>query len=365
MVSSLSIRSAFSYPALSPRKVRDVFIVGAGCIGQSLAASLLKSDAANRVFLMGKAAHLPGLQERGIRVQGALDATFNTNRQFVITDRVCERFVLKYHIQTQPFVFLSTKACDATSSIASLQGALQRPKVICLQNGLGIEQEIERHFPSLKGRVLKGHVFGAAHKKGDTLFAYRGKIIVGTNDPEECRDLRAIFATPDTSIFNLELSPNILHAIYPKIAVNCVCNPLTVIFNQNIGSIRAAYESLIRKICHEVYLVGVSYGIDLKSSVVLADLVLETMSRFSSHYSSSYLDHRAGKITEIEYINGAIVKMARKNNINVPLNQYLLTVMKEIEGKRALFTTVDEFYRFEASYLETIRTQLLGVKHVP
>lgn len=90
----------------------------------------------------------------------------------------------------------------------------------------------------------------------ECIFAYKGRIIVGNNSNEISKDLKTIFGLPDSSIFNLEISPDILQAIYPKITVNCVCNPLTVIFNQNLGFIRTQYEPLIRMICSEVYVVA-------------------------------------------------------------------------------------------------------------
>ncbi len=344
-------------------RVNDVFVIGAGCVGQGLSASLLKSNTANRVFLISKTEHLCKIQKTGMNLIGAIEENFTPNEQFVISDNINSDLLAKHKVRQKPIVFLSTKANDAVASVNPFQRTLSTlcPTVVCLQNGLGIEQEIERAFPPFHANVLKGHVFGAMHKKLESIFAYKGRIIVGNRNNEISKDLTTIFGQPDSSIFNLEISPNILQAIYPKITVNCVCNPLTVILNQNLGIIRTQYEPLIRMICSEVYVVAISQGIGLSSSDSLAEIVLETMSKFSSHYSSMYLDHQSGKETEIEYINGAILRIANEKKIHIPLNRLLTQSMREITEKRMACASAEEFYQRHELYLESIKTQLLEI----
>lgn len=102
-------------------------------------------------------------------------------------------------------------------------------------------------------------------------------------------------------------------------------------------------------------------GINLSSSENLAEIVLETMSNFSDHYSSTYLDHLAGKVTEIKYINGAILRIANEKRIHVPLNRLLTNVLNEIEEKRRTCKSPEEFYQKHDSYLESIKTQLFEI----
>jgi len=344
-------------------RVNDVFVLGAGCIGQGLTASLLKSNIANRVFLVGKAEHVSKIQKTGINLLGVMERNFIPDDHFVLSDKINNDLLQKYKIAPKPIVFSATKASDAASSLRPFQQTLAKlsPTIICLQNGLGVEQEIEKVFPPFHAKVLKGHVFGAIHKKMESIFAYKGRIIVEHHNDDCSKKLKTIFGPQDISIFNLEISPNILQAIYPKIAVNCVCNPLTVILNQNLGFIRNQYEPLIRMICSEIFVVALSQGVDLSSSENLAEIVLDTMSKFSSHYSSMYLDHQSGRVSEIEYINGAILRIAHKKKIHVPLNQLLTNSMKEIEKRRMVCNSAEEFYQRHASYLENVKTQLLAI----
>ncbi len=279
------------------RDLNDIFIIGAGCIGLSLTASLLNSNGRNRVFLIGRTPEIQKIQDVGVTVTGAVEAKYVPHEQFIASDTISRDLLIDYQVRPKSIVFLSTKTCDAVASLAPFQRILSplHPVVICLQNGLGIEEKVEKVFRSSQATILKGHVFGAVHKKEGSLFAYKGRIIVGNRDPEITGDLREVFGQPNSGIFDLEISPNILKAIYPKVAVNCVCNPLTVILNQNIGLIKTHYEPLVRMICREVYEVARSQEIDLSSIEELTEIVLETMRAFSSHYSSTYLDHQEGE----------------------------------------------------------------------
>ncbi|MDQ5956888.1 MAG: ketopantoate reductase family protein [Candidatus Rhabdochlamydia sp.] len=341
-------------------QANDIFVIGAGCIGQGLVVSLLKSNISNRVFLVSKTKQLQKIQKNGITLTGVVEGRFTLSKRFVVVDKIYRDFFLKYKIAKSPIVFLTTKARDIASSLYLFQQGLSDlgSIVICLQNGLGLELEVENALNSLSTKVLKGQVFGAIYKNAESLFAYKGSILV-ERFSETCSErLKKIFHYQNDSVFNLEISSNILQAIYPKIAINCVCNPLTVILNQPLGSIKIQYEALIRMICNEVYRIALSQSIELSSLEDLSNNVLEAMSRFSSHYSSMYLDFQYGKVSEIEYINGAILKIAQVKKIPVPLNQLLINSIKELEKKRLSCKSVKEFYQRNDLYLENIKTQL-------
>ena len=70
---------------------RDVFIVGAGCIGQGLSASLLKSNPCNRIFLITKQKYIGDIQKSGISLKGVVEETFIQNNNFQVIDKVYDR----------------------------------------------------------------------------------------------------------------------------------------------------------------------------------------------------------------------------------------------------------------------------------
>lgn len=67
-----------------------------------------------------------------------------------------------------------------------------------------------------------------------------------------------------------------------------------------------------------------------------------------------------GKKTEIEQINGAIIRIAYENSIYTPLNLLMTRAIKRIEGLRSAISSGQEFYLKHHSYLEKVQEDLLS-----
>ena len=63
------------------------------------------------------------------------------------------------------------------------------------------------------------------------------------------------------------------------------------------------------------------------------DKVIRTISRLKQYknYSSMYQDVKKGKKTELDYITGAIIRIAKKHKIAVPYNEFLYDSIKFLE----------------------------------
>lgn len=339
----------------------DIIIVGAGCVGQGVAASFLQSNKNNRIFLIPSERSFKQIQHTGIKMKGAIDKNFFPSDQLIITNHLSRESLSKYNISKSPIIFSGTKSTDAVTSLKGIKDLLieNDPIIVCLQNGLGTENDIKMATSLFNCSVLKGHVFGALHQKEDAIFSYRGDLIIERKDYADAK-LKSIFGEKDSSIFNLKLSNNILKSIYPKLTVNCVCNPLTVIFGKNLGYLRTYYEPLIKSICDELLQVANVLHIDLGASSNLLEIVLSTMEKYSEHHSSMYFDFLAGKKTEIDQINGAILRIGYENSIHTPLNFLMTNAIKKIEGLRSEASSEQEFYQRHRSYLEKIQNELLS-----
>lgn len=357
---SLSNKVRYLSSTATAEKINNIFIVGGGCIGQCLAASLLRSNSNNRVFLVTKEKYAQEISKSGIITRGVVDNTFLPSDKFRVIHKIDCHFFEENQIDI-PIIFSATKASDTVASLEPFFKLKRiKPTIICLQNGVGTEREVKEALPIEKGTVLKGHVLGAVHKIGSGLFAYRGKILV--EQPTEKRtyeELMQMFILKDKGIFDLEISGDIYKDIYPKIAVNCVCNPLTIILNQNLGFIRSYYEPLIRAICQEIYNVAKASHIELRSCEHLTQFVLDMMSRYSEHYSSMYLDHQYGKETEINYINGGVLRIADEHGIKVPINKLLTKSILEIQEMRSRVSSSEEFYKIHQNHLDDLSALLM------
>ena len=341
---------------------QDIVIIGAGCVGQGLAASLLLSHPANRVFLIPSHRSFPTLKENGISLTGAVQQSFKPSERFIIRHQLKSFALKEFNVARQPWVFLATKTADAITSLKAITDLLfhRDPVLICLQNGLGIEKTAQLAVQLFDITVLKGHVFSALFRQENKIFTHTGRIIVEAHETANGA-LTNLFGSTTNSLFKLEISANILAAIYPKLVINCICNPLTVIFNQNLGQLRHQQEKLILKICQEFYQLSLRLQLHFTSCHELASIVLTAMEHFSNHYSSMYLDIANAKKTEIHEINGGVLKLAQTKNHPMPLNAFLKKSIKEIEHLRSTCHSSAAFYNEHADFLTGTQRALLSL----
>lgn len=121
-----------------------------------------------------------------------------------------------------------------------------------------------------------------------------------------------------------------------KLAINTMLNPLTSIFNCKNGELftREPILGLMRLLLTETsqVLQRISPGPEISSPFSfknLEKLILDVAKRTGQNNSSMLQDVRAGRETEIDYINGYIVKKGKEFGIDVRWNEKLVEMAKE------------------------------------
>lgn len=122
-----------------------------------------------------------------------------------------------------------------------------------------------------------------------------------------------------------------LHELWSKLAVNCVINPLTAIWNCPNGELRH-HPQEIMQICEEVAAVIEREG-HHTSAEDLRDYVMQVIDATAENISSMLQDIRALRHTEIDYINGFLLRRARAHGIAVPENTRLFEMVKRKESE--------------------------------
>lgn len=118
-------------------------------------------------------------------------------------------------------------------------------------------------------------------------------------------------------------------AIWKKLAVNCVINPLTVIYNCRNGDLQKYMPhvvALVKEIAYVMEAEGYS-----TSSDSLLHYVTNVICMTADNYSSMYQDVLAQRHTEIDYITGYLLKMARKHGISLTENSHVFETIKRKE----------------------------------
>lgn len=116
----------------------------------------------------------------------------------------------------------------------------------------------------------------------------------------------------------------IVPALWEKLAINAVINPLTAINDCQNGELqKKQYQPIILNIAKEVVTVANADNIALTLERVI-ERIYQVIALTSNNYSSMHQDINKKQMTEIDAINGYIVKRAAKHHLLVPANKLLV-----------------------------------------
>ena len=120
----------------------------------------------------------------------------------------------------------------------------------------------------------------------------------------------------------MKYSDNTFQSIWHKAGLNCVLNTYCTLIDCNIGEY-GSYEQnleLTRAVLNEVTEVGRAEGVDVLQEVIEENIEnCFDPNTAGLHYPSLYQDMKNGRLTEIDYLNGAISKLGKKHNILTPV----------------------------------------------
>jgi 2-dehydropantoate 2-reductase len=252
-------------------------------------------------------------------------------------------------------LIVAVKASATVSALQPIQHRLGPQSTICLfQNGMGqIENLNERVFTDKARRPT--YMFGimrhGVYLRSPTeaiLSGSNGRAAIGVVDVEEDLDTSSRRANPQFLLDTLLRSPilrceelawkELLQNQLFKLAANCVLNPLTAILDVKNGVIKenSDLQPLIQRLLQEISLVFRSLPEikdlpsdqkDRFSVSSLEALVMDTIEKTAGNSSSMREDVRKGRATEIEYINGWILRRARELGIECEANAGLMQLV--------------------------------------
>jgi len=293
-----------------------IFVLGAGAIGSVYGALLSKK---NDVTLIGDDAHVNAVNSKGLLITGDMNEVFHVKADSDIR-----------RIPEETLVILTTKAYDSSEAIRGVKALLRKDTaILILQNGLGNEEVVSR-IAENRARILRGITTMAAEfREPGKIRFWPGETTIEWNEVAE-----KVAETFNENGLKTRLSHDINREIWNKLVANCVINPLTALFHVRNNEVGADSLKTVRhNIVEECVKVGKAEGIDLQAGLS------EEIDREIAHYrnlSSMCQDVMKGKRTEIDFLNGKIVKLGRKHQIPTPVNETLTSLIKFLEEKNGV-----------------------------
>jgi len=230
-------------------------------------------------------------------------------------------------------VFLCVKAFDtetAAREVLRLKG--EDSTVVSLQNGLGNAEQIGRVLPA--SSVVLGVTSHGATRLGPgrVRHAGEGPTFVGPRCADQAARARRIQALLTAGGIETRTVSDLAGAVWSKLVVNAAINALSAVANARNGALLedAELRGLLHAAAREAAAVAKAKGIVLRYRDPIEEV--EAVCRATAANVSSMLqDVRGKRRTEIEAINGGIVREARTLGIATPTNQMLLDRVRAVE----------------------------------
>lgn len=303
----------------------QIGILGIGAIGQLLAQQL--AAAGLEPWLLPRA-NTPSLAEQGEKQVYTLEL----GDQSLQTSFLC---LAQDSSKLKPLdlLLVTVKAYQVEAALEPLLPKLHPDcRILLLHNGLGPHQSLAA---KLNGRPLSlGTTSQGALKLSSNHIRQTGSGLTQIGDLIGAPMPEAMKTVLLNAIPGSQWSDTILEALWQKLAVNAVINPLTAIHRVNNGALAAPeFEGTICAILDELLQVAKQEGIALTFDTLHAR-VKEVIRLTAANYSSMYQDLKHGRKTEIDYINGYLQQRAEQYGLTLPINSELLAQIKALESNQ-------------------------------
>ncbi|WMY95960.1 MAG: 2-dehydropantoate 2-reductase (plasmid) [Arsenophonus sp.] len=265
-------------------------------------------------------------------VQGWLrDSKTSCNVSICTTTNKLYKFQLPandiIHLKNSKLLLVTLKAWQISNAIRILLPKLRSDcYILLLHNGLGVKEEL----PYIKQPLLIGTTTHAAtFQNKKVLHIYNGNTHIGPVNIK-AKSNTIINAILDNALPKVIWHDNIMISSWIKLAANCVINPLSVLYQCCNGKL-IQYSNHIEHICREIAIIMnlKGYQTNYKSLQLYVEQIINNT---KNNISSMLQDIRAQRRTEIDYINGYIIRCAKTYNIDLKENCRLFDMIKNKEN---------------------------------
>ena len=295
-----------------------IAVMGAGAVGCYYGGMLAR--AGHDVTLIGRPNHVDAIQRDGL-----------------LLDTQSFKEQVRLQASTEPsavagatLVLFCVKSTDTESAAAAIRphllpGAL----VLSLQNGVDNAVRLQAALPAQE--VAASVVYVATEMPGPGHVKHNGRgelVIAASPSSAEAAALLVAAGVPT------EISTNVMGALWAKLILNCAYNALSAITQQPYGQLvqGEGVQDVIRDLVNECLAVAQADGITVPGDVWQAvERIAQTMPQ---QLSSTAQDLARGKRSEIDHLNGYVLRRGEVLGIATPVNRVMHTLVKLLEESR-------------------------------
>lgn len=283
-----------------------IAVMGAGAVGSYFGARL--HQAGHAVVLIGRSSMVDAVRDAGLRLQmRGFDAH------------------LALQASTEPaavadaeLVLFCVKSGDTEAAGAAIKPFVSRhATVLCLQNGVDNAQRLSGvlGFDAVPAVVYVALSMAAP---GHVVHHGRGELIIGPS-PGSARAAQAFVQAGIPT----EVTHAVTNALWAKLTANCAYNALSALTQLPYGELirRPGMQDTLRAVVAECSAVAAAAGVSLPAT--LWEDIHGLSRSMAGQLSSTAQDVARGRRSEIDHINGYVVRMAERHGLAAPLNRAL------------------------------------------
>lgn len=302
----------------------QIGIIGCGAMG-SIYAGLLGSSGNEVLVVDSYEDHIRAIEQHGLRISGASGDRTVTVRAFTRTPD-----------ETVDLLIIAVKGTQAGTAASSAKKMIRSETVVLtIQNGLGSADEVASVLG--EGRLIVGVAqgFGASlpapgHSHHNDMNAIR----MGAYADLAFSEVAVIADIWQAAGFDAEAVEDIAAMQWEKLICNVAYSAISGLTGLSVGQIRddPHLGKLSRDAAVEAWNVARARDVAINVQDPVQH-VRDFAARMPDAKPSVLLDIEAGRISEIDTINGAIPREAEKAGLSAPVNETLAGLVKALERR--------------------------------
>jgi 2-dehydropantoate 2-reductase len=299
-----------------------VAVLGAGAVGCYFGGMLAR--AGHRVTLIGRPAHVEAIARNGLRFDAktfseAIKAEASTSAEAA---------------RGAQLVLFCVKSTDTEAAAAQIAPHLDADAVVLnLQNGVDNTERIQAR---VRNPVVPAVVYVATEMAGPGHLRHhgRGDLVIGFLQEKFAggllENLKLLFENAGVPV---TVSDNVAGELWAKLVLNCAYNAISAIAQLPYGKMIEGHgvRDVMRDVVEESLAVAKASGVQMAPGML--ERTLGLASSMPGQFSSTAQDLARGKPTEIDHLNGYVVRRGEALGIPVPANRALHALVKLLESK--------------------------------
>lgn len=329
----------------------EILMVGAGSVGGYFGARLAQSTA--HVSFLLRPGTLAAVRERGLTIRSA-GGSFTVRPPAASDARELAR---------PDLIILGVKAYDLDEVMGQIEPVMtDRTVILTLQNGIDTEDRI---IGRMKRDCVVGGVafiYSKIAEPGVIDHYKKGAVAIGElmgQESERVLKIRDLFTAAGIPC---QLSKDIRRSKWEKMCWNCVFNPITVLINDRVS--KALDHPEMARVIHQIVeeVTAVSAAVKVPLPADMPERVVKWTQEIRDIHTSMYDDWKAGRRTEIDFLNGHIVEKGRELGIPTPVNEALTAMIKTITGTEK---TGRDVVRIDGAVVQPVSLDRTALRQLP